>query len=89
MLAKGRSTMLHEGRPAVPSVEGKAPNSSKTLLVIPKALQPTVMHELHSSVFGGHMGFGRTIGRITEHYWWRDMKSSEREGVHQNVPGMQ
>ena len=71
-------------------LEGKAPNSSKTLLVIPKALQPTVMHELHSSVFGGHMGFGRTIGRITEHYWWRDMmKSSEREGVHQNVPGMQ
>ena len=61
-------------------LEGKAPNT-RTLLVIPKALQPTVMHELHSSVFGGHLGFGRTIGRITEHYWWRDMKASVKEYI--------
>ena len=61
-------------------VEGKAPNT-KTLLVIPKALQPVVLHELHSSLFGGHLGFGRTIGRIAEHYWWRDMKSSVKEYI--------
>ena len=61
-------------------LEGKTPNT-KTLLVIPKALQPTVLHEMHSSVFGGHLGFGRTIGRITEHYWWRDMKMSVKEYI--------
>ena len=61
-------------------LEGQAPNT-KTLLVIPKALQTTVLHELHSSPFGGHMGMGRTIGRITEHYWWRDMKASVREYI--------
>ena len=61
-------------------LEGKAPNT-KTLLVIPKALQPTVRHEIHSSVFGGHLAFGRTMGRITEHDWWRDMKTSVKEFI--------
>ena len=59
-------------------LEGKAPKA-RTLLVIPKSLQSTVLHGLHSSVFGGHMGFKRTMGRIVEHYWWRDMKASVNE----------
>ena len=61
-------------------LEGKAPKA-RTLLVIPKSLQSTVLHGLHSSVFGGHMGFKRTMGRIAEHYWWRDMKASVKEYI--------
>ena len=72
--------MLHEGRPAVSS--GREGAQYKNTVSDPKGTAANSDARVtHSSVFGGHMGFGRMIGRITEHYWWRDMKASVKEYI--------
>ena len=40
----------------------------KELLVIPKVQRGCILDELHSSLFGGHLGVERTLARITQNH---------------------
>ena len=42
-------------------------------LVIPDILIPTVIHELHTTEFSGHVGFDKTYDRARSHYYWDNM----------------
>ena len=39
-------------------------------LVIPRALRPQVLQELHAGVSGGHLGEGKTANRLKERFYW-------------------
>ena len=49
--------------------------------VVPIALRRVVVVACHSSPFGGHSGFTRTLYRIQAWYWWPGMTRDIREGV--------
>jgi hypothetical protein len=49
--------------------------------VVPIALRRVVVVACHSSPFGGHSGFTRTLYRIQARYWWPGMTRDIREGV--------
>ena len=41
--------------------------------VVPDLLKDPIMYEYHSSMMGGHVGRHRSILRVTDHYWWRNV----------------
>jgi transposase InsO family protein len=43
---------------------------SKQLMLLPSALIPSVLKELHDSPLGGHLGVDKTISRALERYYW-------------------
>ena len=43
-------------------------------VVIPQGLINTVLHNLHSSPSGGHLGVTRTISRARERFFWPQMQ---------------
>ena len=45
-------------------------------VVIPQGLINTVLHNLHSSPSGGHLGVTRTISRARERFFWPQMQES-------------
>jgi hypothetical protein len=49
--------------------------------VVPIALRRVMVVACHSSPFGGHSGFTRTLYRIQARYWWPGMTRDIREGV--------
>ena len=53
----------------------------KELLVIPKVQRGCILDELHSSLFGGHLGVERTLTRITQNYWWPGVKQDVKEYI--------
>ena len=38
--------------------------------VVPKYARPVVMEKLHKSIFSGHLGMKKTLGRAKERVWW-------------------
>ena len=38
--------------------------------VIPEALQEEVIKDLHEGAVGGHLGIGKTLGRLKERFYW-------------------
>lgn len=53
----------------------RTPQGLKKLLVIPKQLTRKIMEKLHdSAVGGGHFGLYKTIGKISERYYWERMR---------------
>ena len=41
----------------------------KEFVVIAKVQRGCILDELHSSLFGGHLGVERTLARITQNHW--------------------
>jgi len=39
-------------------------------LVLPKALRPEVLQQLHSTPTAGHLGVTKTLGRVRERFYW-------------------
>ena len=39
-------------------------------LVVPSSLRDEVLQELHAGVAGGHLGEGKTLGRLREYLYW-------------------
>ena len=39
-------------------------------LLLPKKLRPQVLHEVHNTPTGGHLGIAKTLGRIRERFYW-------------------
>ncbi|OWZ06572.1 reverse transcriptase [Phytophthora megakarya] len=50
-------------------------------LVIPETLQQDILHHYHTSLQSGHQGFGRTYGRIRDHFHWRGLYKSVQRYV--------
>lgn len=40
------------------------------LIVVPKQLRQVVLKTYHNGAMGGHLGFGKTLARIKEKYFW-------------------
>ena len=38
--------------------------------VIPEALRPEVLADLHEGVVGGYLGTEKTLGRLRERFYW-------------------
>lgn len=49
------------------------PEGLPWLVVIPKHLQSTVLHELHDAPSSGHLGLLRTYGKVKQRFYWPDM----------------
>ena len=47
-------------------------------IVIPQGLINTVLHKLHSSPSGGHLGITHTISRARERFFWPNMQESKK-----------
>ena len=45
-------------------------DDSKQLILLPSALIPSVLKELHNSPLGGHLGVNKTTSRALERYYW-------------------
>ena len=47
-------------------------------LVVPKSLQRPILVWYHVSPMGGHLGYTKTIARLTEHFYWDSIKKDLR-----------
>ena len=56
------------------------------LLVIPKVQRGCILDELHSSLFGGHLGVEHTLTHITHNHWWFGVKEDVKERIHACPP---
>lgn len=43
-------------------------------LIPPKEMQTQLMEDLHGGTCGAHLGFFKTVGRVTAHYWWPEWR---------------
>ena len=39
-------------------------------LLLPRKLRPQVLHDLHNTPTGGHLGIAKTLGRVRERFYW-------------------
>jgi hypothetical protein len=46
---------------------------SQYLLVVPVTLIPTILESCHDSPYAGHLGVKKTLARIRERFYWRNM----------------
>ncbi|CAF1019611.1 unnamed protein product, partial [Brachionus calyciflorus] len=49
--------------------------------VVPKSKTKVVFNKLHTSIFGGHLGFEKTFKKIEERFFWPYMNSEIKEWV--------
>jgi hypothetical protein len=42
-------------------------------IVLPKSLRKKILYECHESIFGGHLGFFKTLMKIKERFFWPRM----------------
>ena len=42
-------------------------------LLVPSDFRELLMHENHASIYGGHLGFERTLAKIKSRYYWANM----------------
>lgn len=40
---------------------------------MPADFREMLMHENHASVYGGHLGFEKTLAKIRQRYYWANM----------------
>ena len=63
--------------------ESEARDEVRWQLVIPSSLRKDVLHKLHSKETAGHLGIKKTLGRVTERFFWpgstKDVKDWCRE----------
>lgn len=67
------------------------------LLVIPASLRPGILHVIHDTPEGGHIGQRATLKKVQERFWWPKMSKSVRDYVasceicqrHKRLPGCQ
>ena len=50
-------------------------------VVVPELLQQDFLHHYHTSLEGGHQGFGRTYQRIRSNFHWRGLYRSVQRYV--------
>lgn len=50
-------------------------DGSKSLLFVPKSLQPRILAECHNAIWSGHMSAERTLNRIKENFFWPGMRN--------------
>jgi len=50
-------------------------------LVIPKALVPDLLSQVHDSIFGAHLGFLKTYSKLKHKYWWPKMLNTVKNWV--------
>jgi len=50
-------------------------------LVVPPNLQQAILEAFHDDVFAGHLGFFRTLNKIRDRYYWRNMYSNIKSHV--------
>lgn len=43
-------------------------------IVLPRKMQPNVMHQMHNGPVGGHFGIERTVARLQTRYYWYHMR---------------
>ena len=48
-------------------------------LVVPKALQKTVLEQLHDSPVGGHFGVAKTLPKVRERFFWPKCRQFVKE----------
>lgn len=60
----------------VPTARLEAPNLSPWKYVVPSDFRRQILHECHDSPLAAHMGFLKTLYRVSEHYYWPKMRSS-------------
>lgn len=65
---------------------GKGSNGADQLrLVVPAALQQTLLQEAHDVPISGHLGVDKTLARLQQLYWWPAMRAAVRAHVKQCV----
>jgi hypothetical protein len=50
-----------------------------TKVVVPRSMIPSVLRAYHSDPMGGHLGFAKVLGRISDRYTWKGMRRDIRE----------
>ena len=50
--------------------EDKDGHNHHLQLVVPTSLRPTVLHEIHAGVIGGHFGQDKTLSCLKERFYW-------------------
>ena len=46
------------------------------LLVVPSIVRRDLLYECHDSPYGGHHGIEKTLAKLSQRYWWKNMKKS-------------
>ena len=57
-----------------PNLKSKRRNEENRQLVLPLALRRRVVKELHDAATAGHLAFIRTYTKVSDHYYWPDMR---------------
>ncbi len=55
----------------------------KWLTILPAALRPIVLKELHSSKTAGHMGMSKTVAKVKSKYYWARLATDVRAYIRQ------
>ena len=50
-------------------------------LIVPKAIQETILRELHSIITAGHFGVTKTFGRVRERFYWVNCRQPSKIGA--------
>lgn len=53
---------------------------------VPESLRPTVLHNFHNSIWGGHKGAEATYKDVADKYFWHKMEVDVRKYVAECVP---
>ena len=61
--------VLHFENPAFPG---------RWCVVVPKAVQPTLLKEAHAGCFAGHLSERKIYDRLRRSYYWQGMRSDVR-----------
>jgi len=59
----------------------QCPTSGKSLVVIPKHLQQSVLIECHDNPISAHLGFNKTLDRVSKRYYWKKLRSDVKQYV--------
>jgi hypothetical protein len=51
------------------------------LLVVPSAIRQSLIHDYHDLPTGGHLGRSKTLSRLQQRYYWKNMERSVRHYV--------
>ncbi|KAH9381843.1 hypothetical protein HPB48_016358 [Haemaphysalis longicornis] len=54
---------------------GENRSGEHQLIVVPAALRSEILHAIHDSPEGGHIGLRATLRKAQEHFWWPKMQS--------------